>query len=1136
MAQDPLKPKDSGKIGLPKVDSAMNKVAPQSVKGNGKGAKDPKKRKKAKPEIVEKPPLSDSTEDEGEIQQTDDPPEADSNGAAAPTTKGPDMDPKEKADLLARIRKRMDRAISSESDNRKDALDDLKFKAGQQWPADVAAQRNFDRRPCLTVNKLKTFVHQITNDQRQNRPAINVSPVGDRGDPEVAKMFRGMIRSIERASSADIAYDTAFDGAVSNGFGYWRILTEYENPNSFNQVIVIKRIRNAFTVYLDDMHQEPDGSDSKWGFVTEMVPRDEFTESWPWADPMPYTTAGTGDALKVWVTQDSVRIAEYYEVQTDSRTLIALSNGHIGWKDEITDEVWEQIASGALDILKERESDVPKVMWYKVSGADVLEASPWPSQWIPIVKVIGDEIDVEGKSKLSGVIRDAKDPQRMYNYWSPLALDTPLPTPDGWTTMGAVKMGDRLFADDGKPCTVVGLSPVHLKRECFKVNFDDGSSIVADAEHPWAVEERGKRNQKTFDWNEKVLSTKELVAGNHFIKVAIPLEMPHGDLPIHPYLLGAWLGDGTASAPSLCQGEQDMWEFRRILGGFGVNIGPVAYSGNRVGSFTALGVRAEFVKLGLLGNKHIPAQYLRGSLEQREMLLQGLMDTDGSITKVRQCSFSTVIPELASGFSELLRSLGIKSASIHRKGRRSVMPNGTASDCADCWQFSFTPGASDKIFRLDRKMRRIAGDFQPRRNKRFSIVSIESVPSVPVRCIAIDAPSHLFLAGHSMVPTHNTSYTEFVALQPKAPFIMEEGQIEGHEQEWKNANVKSNPVLTYKGTNVGGKPAPPPQRQPFGGVPAGIQQAIQNSAQDMMATTGIRFDATMQERMNDESGRALRELRRSGDIGSFHYIDNLGRSLKHSGRILIDLIPKIYDTKRVLMILREDDTEERVKLDPNQPQAMTQLQQTDGKKLKIYNPTFGEYGVTVTIGPSYATKRIEAAESMMDFARALPNTAQLIADLIAKNQDWPGAEEMAKRLAKAVPANLLTPDQKDMTPQVQALLQSMDMQIKALTAERIQMMKELTDKAADRNITLEKVNKDFEAKLLKIVADVETKTAATQEKAVASFNAHIGSRLTELGEGMTLLMQQLAPRGDAPGAPGPAAPTGSTGQPPSGAS
>ena len=1061
-----VKPTTDGAIRMPQVDGAMTKVSPRF-----------------------------SVDDKGT--------------KALSVTKSSKAEAKEK--LMTRIRKRMERVVSAESENRKAGLEDRKFKKGDQWPSEIVAQRNLDKRPCLTINKLPTFVHQITNDQRQNRPSIVVSPVGDRGDVKVAKMYRGLIRHIERSCAADIAYDTAFDDAVTMGWGYWRILTEWEAPDSMNLVLAIHRVRNPFTVYLDPSHQDPTGADAKWGFITDMIPREEFEEKYPDADPMPYTDGGIGETYKNWVNKDEVRIAEYFEIEYRTRTLVELDTGHTGWEDELDDLVKQRIKNGTIQVLDERESRVPKVMWYKVTAKDVLMEREWIGSSIPIVKVIGEEIDVEGKVTYSGVIRNAKDPQRQYNYWSPLALDTPLPTPDGWTTMGEVEAGDRLLDEHGKPCTVVGTSPVHLFRDCFRVEFDDGTHIIADGKHPWEVEERGIRRSGAWLWSIRIATTNELTPNKHFIYVADPLDLPDADLPIEPYMLGAWLGDGSAAEPRIWAGDADMDEMRANLQAAGSRLSNVQKTPGKVGVFTVYGVRKHFTALGLLGNKHIPEQYLRASRAQRLALLQGLMDTDGSIAKNNQCSLTTTLPSLAVGFAELLRTLGIKAVSCKRPAAARMMPGGYISECSPSEQFSFTAPPDIQVFRLGRKhaIQSAARPTHARRTKRHRIVSVTPVPSVPVKCVRIDTPTHLFLAGTGMVPTHNTSETEMVALAPKAPFIGEEGQFEGHEDEWKAANIRSMPYLSYKGTSVAGHPIPPPQRQPFSGSPGGIVQAKMGAAQDMMATTGIRFDATMNERVMDESGKAIRELRRAGDIGSFHFVDNLARSLRRTGEILVEAIPLVYSEPRTITILREDDKEEQVRIDPNMPKAAGELRRPDGKTMTAFNPTYGKYGVTVTIGPSFATKRIEASENMIQFARALPQTAALIADLIAKNQDWPGAEEIAARLAKTLPPNLLQPDMKDVPPQIQAVLQAQDAQIKDLGQKLQQAMLALNDKQADRAVLMEQIGRDFEAKLLKIAADTETKIAAIEQKADMHHQTQIGERVQQLGENVASLIQTL---------------------------
>jgi hypothetical protein len=295
----------------------------------------------------------------------------------------------------------------------------------------------------------------------------------------------------------------------------------------------------------------------------------------------------------------------------------------------------------------------------------------------------------------------------------------------------------------------------------------------------------------------------------------------------------------------------------------------------------------------------------------------------------------------------------------------------------------------------------------------------------------------------------------------------------------------------------------------------GIIAAKQAAAQDMQAVTGIRFDATLQERVYDESGRALRELRRSGDLGSFHLIDNFARALRHTGEILIDLIPKIHDTKQVITILREDDTEELVQLDPHaaqgQPGRPNEMKHPLTQKImKVFNPTVGQYGVTVTIGPSYATKRVEAAESMMDFVRAMPQAGALVMDLVAKEQDWNNSEQFATRLAAALPPGLLKPEMKDVPPQVQALIGQLQQQTQQLQQEKAALMAQVMDKNQDRAVKMDQIEKDFEAKLLNIVMQMETKMAAIQQKAEATVMTHVGSQLKDLAEGVKLLESTLA--------------------------
>lgn len=687
----------------------------------------------------------------------------------AVTDRGPLSEPQveegfdELEQFLATARKRFRRAEEAEQMNRQAALDDLKFKNGEQWPAEIRAQRTLDKRPCLTINKMKTFVHQITNDQRQNRPAINVSPVGDRGDPETAKMLKGLIRQIERTSHADIAYDTGFDNAVSNGWGFWRVLTEYESEGSFNLVAKIGRIRNPFRVYMDPDAQEPEASDAQWCFISDLMPREEFKEKYPDAEEYPWLEGTMGDEWKAWETQTHIRVAEYYCYETTKRRLVALANGHIGFEDELAPELQEAIKADPRQIVREREVMAKKVKWYTITSREVLDETDWPGKWIPVVRDIGDEVDIEGKVTFAGLIRDAKDPQRMVNYWE----------------------------------------------------------------------------------------------------------------------------------------------------------------------------------------------------------------------------------------------------------------------------------------------------------------------------------------------THKT---EFIALQPKAPYIMEEGQVEGHEAQWRQANNKLFPYLLYKSTSIAGKPAPAPQRQAMPALSPALVEATQQAEQHMQATTGVRFDATLNERMYDESGKALRELKRVGDLGNFHYIDNLARSLRHTGRILIDIIPKVYDTRRVLTILREDDTEQEAIIDPTLGTGHKQQTDQTGKVLRIYNPKVGEYEVAVTIGPSYATKRSESADSMLNFVKAFPPAAAVAGDLIAKNMDWPGAEEIAARLQTTLPPALQDKSLENLPAEAKGVVGSLLQQLQGLKQERDKALALLGDKEKDREIDRSKIAADYDTKMtdiaagfqetiLKLLADQGQQNEAQLQKIAADFEA-----------------------------------------------
>ena len=330
-------------------------------------------------------------------------------------------------DLLSTARSRLSMAIAAYSESREDEIDDLRFFAGSpdnhwQWPADVLATRGavqgqtINARPALTINKLPQHVRQVTNDQRQNRPSGKVIPADDKADPEVAEIFDGIVRHIEYMSDADVAYDTACENQVAFGEGYIRILTEYCDDKTFDQDIKIGRVRNSFSVYMDPTIQDPCGSDAKWCFITEDILKEDYERMFP--DAMPVSSlqnAGIGDqSLSQWINENTVRIAEYFYVDYEKKTLNLYPDNMTAYKGS---SEAKQIEAMGFQPVRQREVDVKKIKWCKINGFEVLEKQEWPGQWIPVVRVIGNEFEVDGRVYVSGLVRNAKDAQRLYNYW-----------------------------------------------------------------------------------------------------------------------------------------------------------------------------------------------------------------------------------------------------------------------------------------------------------------------------------------------------------------------------------------------------------------------------------------------------------------------------------------------------------------------------------------------------------------------------------------------------------------------------------------------------------------------------------------------------------------------------------------------
>lgn len=369
-----------------------------------------------------------------------------------------------------------------------------------------------------------------------------------------------------------------------------------------------------------------------------------------------------------------------------------------------------------------------------------------------------------GKSLLIGaltlymLIADGEQGAQVYSS-APLDLATPVPTPTGWSTMGALVPGDLVFDENGCPTRVVAVSEVFEGRPALEVRFHDGERIVTDEEHIWSVRSTATgslRGRPKSAWRETAVrrgdvirSTRQLRetlvgpngASNHSVRLAGSVQLPEADLPIPPYTLGAWLGDGRQNRGAIVFHENDRSILEHIEAeGFETRRHDVN-SVPHLLKFTVLGLRTRLRRAGLLDLKHVPAAYLRASAAQRLELIRGLMDTDGTCTKTGECRFTNRSEPLARAVHELLTSVGVLAH------LRSVLVTGRPH-----YVVSFR--TAQRVFHLERKAARQRPP-GPRARQRY-ITAVTPVASRPVRCIEVESPSHLFLVGRSMVPTHNT--------------------------------------------------------------------------------------------------------------------------------------------------------------------------------------------------------------------------------------------------------------------------------------------------------------------------------------------------------------------------------------------
>ena len=327
------------------------------------------------------------------------------------STKDADTD----EEIFAECAERLKLAEEVEASNRLLDIEDLEFADGQQWPDDIYNLRKVQRRPTLTINLTATLVRRVVNNLKEQRPRIKCHPVSN-ATIDDARVANGLIRHVETLSRASVAYDGAGESAVRIGWGYFRIVGEYVDEKSFEQELKIKPVRNALTGYIDPASQLPDGSDMDWFIFSESMKKSAFKRLYPDVALNDWTHGGPGDSQAQWESKTEIRLAEYYRIKRTKDTLYKLSTGNTVFASEFAKNK-QTFESAGVMVIDKRPSERRQVQWFRINGTKVVDKRDLPGRWIPVVRVEGNVLDLNGDVRRKGMIRDLKDPARNANYW-----------------------------------------------------------------------------------------------------------------------------------------------------------------------------------------------------------------------------------------------------------------------------------------------------------------------------------------------------------------------------------------------------------------------------------------------------------------------------------------------------------------------------------------------------------------------------------------------------------------------------------------------------------------------------------------------------------------------------------------------
>lgn len=313
---------------------------------------------------------------------------------------------KDHAALLKTAREQLDDAESADKRNRESSKDDLRFAIGEQWDPEIKRAREAEGKPCLVINAMPQFIRQVTGQIRQIDPAIRVLPADSAATKDVAEIYEGLIRHIQYQSDAASVFEASAESAAACGIGHFRVRADYCAGASFDQELLIERIHNPFAVLWDPNAKDPTRKDAGWCFVLEDMPKADFEAQYPDHSLNEVTDEHKDGSFGRWVGNDTVTVAEYYWIEPEEIRIGLMPDG----------SVMENPPAFAMP-LKTRTATINRVKWAKITGTDVLEGPiDVPGPWIPVFAVTGEEWHLGDEMYRSGVIRFAKDPQRLYNY------------------------------------------------------------------------------------------------------------------------------------------------------------------------------------------------------------------------------------------------------------------------------------------------------------------------------------------------------------------------------------------------------------------------------------------------------------------------------------------------------------------------------------------------------------------------------------------------------------------------------------------------------------------------------------------------------------------------------------------------